>query len=246
MTEQEMPVMEHLAELRKRIILALLPVVAGAGGVYFFVPALIKFLTKPLTPYKLKLVYFSITEGFTTRVKLSLIMSVIVFSPLILYQVIAFIRPGLTVKERKVVGRGLIYLAVFFLAGVAVGYGLIFPRLLKFLITYGAHYMTPIFSGDTYFSFLLMTGLITGVTFIIPLFLIILGRLGLVGYRFLKKGRKFVILAGALLSGSIAPVADILTFLLLLLPILVLYEISIWVVFFMEKRKRKTEFEIEN
>jgi sec-independent protein translocase protein TatC len=241
MADQEMPVMEHLAELRKRIILALVPVVAGAGGIYFFIPSLIKYFTKPLTSFKLKLVYFSITEGFTTRVKLSLAMSIIIFSPFILYQLIAFIRPGLTAKERKIVFRGLIYLAVFFLAGVAVGYGLIFPKLLKFLIKFGTHYMTPVFSGNTYFSFLLMAGLITGVTFIIPLLIIILGKLGLVSYRFLKKGRKFVVLLGALLAGSIAPLTDIPTFLILLLPILILYEISVWVVYLIEKRNAKTD-----
>lgn len=239
MADQEMSVFEHLAELRRRLLIIFLAVLSLTILSYFQIPALIEFLTGPIRRYHLKLVYFSLTEGFTTRFKLAAFTSTILLSPLIFYQILAFIHPGLTGKERRVIYRSLFWLSLFFGTGVATGYLLFLPPLLKLLISYGKQYMVPVFSGNTYFSFVVMMGLVTGVTSIIPLLIIALGKLGLISFRALKKGRKFVIIGGLFLAGLISPVTDLVTFLFLLLPCLILYEVSVWTVFFIERRRAK-------
>lgn len=241
MVDNEMSVFEHLAELRRRLLTIFFSVTVCSGILYFQVPMLVKFLSKPIRKFKLQLVYFSLTEGFATRFKIAFFISVILLSPLIFYQILAFIHPGMTGKERRIIYRSLFWLSLFFMMGVTIGYLFFFPMFIRFLISYGKDYMVPVFSGNTYFSFMLMVGLIMGITWIIPLLIIALGKLGLINYRVLKKGRKYGIIGGIFLAGLIAPVTDFITFLFLLLPCLILYEVSVWVVFFRERRRAKAE-----
>lgn len=232
MTSQEMQVLEHLAELRKRLIIIIVAVAVASTAVYFNISYLVEFLSKPLEKFNLQIVYFQITEGFIVRVKISLLAGVLSMLPLIFYQLGAFINPGLTRKEKRIFYGITLIVSVFFLLGTAFGFKFLLPSALSFLVTYGQSYLTPIFSGDKYFSFVMMFSLVVGAAFILPLLIIFLGRLQLVSYKLLKKLRLPALITFLSLQILIIPALDLVSLILVSAPIIILYELSLWIVFF--------------
>jgi len=236
---KDMSVVEHLAELRKRLIIILSSIVVASTIIYNKVYYLIEILMKPLGKFKLNLVYFSITEGFITRMQISLFIGTIVVSPIILNQVAAFINPGLTKKERKFLYRNLFISFTLFLFGMTFGYILTLPYALSFLISYGQEYMTPLLSGSTYFSFIGIFCFFIGVMFLIPYAIVILGKMSLLSSKLLKKCRKYIIIVILTLEGLFISNAGLLICILTAAPIFVLYEASIWILYFIERRRKK-------
>ena len=234
-----MSVLEHLAELRRRLIVVSLSLLGFIVLTYWKISWIIKILLVPLQRYKLQLVYFSLVEGFMTRIKIALVLSLIIISPVIIYQFIAFIQPALSKKERRFFLTALFYLTASFMIGASFGFTIVLPASLNFFVTFGKSYLTPVFSGSAYFSFLMMLCLICGFIFLIPFALVFLGRLGLISSNSLKKWRKTVLIVLIATGGILAPATDWLTFMLLGLPVFILYELSIWVIFFLERARRK-------
>ncbi|GIM28083.1 Sec-independent protein translocase protein TatC [Clostridium polyendosporum] len=237
MVTEEMSVVDHLHELRKRLIIIIAFVSVAAIITYDKVYYLIKILLVPIAKYNLELVYFSLTEGFTTRMEISLFIGVIVTSPVILYQVAAFINPGLTKKEKKFLYKNIFFVSILFFGGLIFGYTLTLPYTLSFLISYGQGYMTPLLSGSTYFNFIGVFCFLTGIMFLIPYLIVLLSKISLLSSSKLKKWRKYVIIFILTLEGLFISNAGLLTCTLIAAPILLLYEISIWIVYFIEKRK---------
>lgn len=238
MAMEEMSVVDHLHELRKRLIIIIAFVSVAAIITYNKVYDLIKILLLPISKFKLELVYFSLTEGFTTRMEISLFMGVIATSPIILYQIAAFINPGLTKKERNLLYKNLFFLFILFFSGLVFAYALILPFTLNCLISYGECYMTPLLSGSTYFNFIGVLCFLTGTIFLIPYIIVLLAKLSLLSSKRLKKWRKYVIIFVLTLEGLFLSSAGFLTCALMAAPILLLYEASIWIVYFMEKRRK--------
>ncbi|MBC2582449.1 twin-arginine translocase subunit TatC [Clostridium sp. DJ247] len=236
---KEMSVVDHLNELRKRLIIIIICVAAAAGVIYEKVHYLIKILMTPIAKFKLDLVYFSITEGFVTRMEISLFTGAIVVSPIILYQIAAFINPGLSKKEKKLLYKNLFFISILFFSGIAFGYILIIPFMLSFLISYGQGYMTPLLSGGTYFNFIGIFCFFIGIVFLIPYVIVLLGKMSLLSSKKLKKWRKYIIIFTLTLEGLFISNAGLFTCILAALPILILYEASIWIVYFIEKRSKK-------
>ena len=142
-------------------------------------------------------------------------------------------------KEKIILYKSVFFIAMLFLFGVIFGYFLILPCTLIFLISYGKIYMTPLLVGSTYFNFIGLCCFFTGITFTIPFAIVILGKLTVINSKSLRKKRKFVIITTLVIEGMIIPSAGLMTFILAATPIITLYEISIWIVFFIEKRKKK-------
>lgn len=239
MADQDLPVLDHLAELRKRIIIVLVAVAMVMVVFYSRFHLLVEFLLEPVSRFKLDIAFFSLTEGFTTRLKLSTIASIIVNSPLILFQAAAFINPGMTKREKKILYSAVVSISLFFIGGALFGYFVLFPNVIYFLISYSQSYMMATLSGDRYFSFIGVFCLIMGGIFVIPLVLVFLGKLEMLSYRILKKSRLPVFFAVLAVVGTVMPVLDFFTLGLTAAPILLLLEISIWVVFFMERGRKK-------
>jgi sec-independent protein translocase protein TatC len=235
----EMSVVDHLSELRKRLIIIIISVAIAAGLIYDKVYYLIKILMHPIAKFNLNLVYFSITEGFITRMEVSLFTGAIVVSPIILYQISAFINPGLTKKEKRLLYKNLFFTVILFLSGIAFGYILIIPFILNFLISYGQGYMIPLLSGSTYFNFIGIFCFFIGIVFLIPYAIVLLGKMSLLSSKRLKKWRKYIIIFTLTLEGLFISNAGLVTCILTVLPILVLYEISIWIIYFMERKNKK-------
>lgn len=241
MADKDIAVSEHLYELRKRLIIILSVLTVATIISYYNVPAVVNFLVKPLGNLKLQLVFFDMTEGFVVRIKIALFTALIAVSPVIFYHFVLFINPGLEKKEKKLLYRSVVFISALFFAGIVFGYLMVLPYTLNFLISYGQNYMKPVLSGDMYFSFIGMFCLVTGITFVIPLALTFFGYIGLVHSKLLRKWRKIVFISTIVVETMVLPMADIFTYILTAAPILILFEASIWIVYFMERKKKKTE-----
>jgi sec-independent protein translocase protein TatC len=222
----DMTFIDHLAELRGRLMVCLIGLTLAAVFCYGQAPQWAAAFTG-IGGKALKLAYFSVAEGFSVRVKIAVLVGAILISPLLFWQAAAFINPGLTGRERRMIQYSALLLSLFFLGGTAFGYWILLPRLLAFLFALGLAYLKPALSGDAYFSFILEVLCLSGIIFAFFPVLLVMGRFGLVDAALLRKGRKYFWLALISFGGIIAPIADLWGFLLMVLPLGIFYEIAI-------------------
>jgi len=241
MAANEMSVVDHLHELRKRIIICLISISVAAFFIYDRVSYLINILMKPIVKFNLSLVYFKLTEGFVTRIEVSIITALIITSPIIIYEILAFVGVGSTTKEKKFLYKIVFIISSLFIMGMVFGYTMILPHSLSFLILYGSTYLKPVLNGSTYFNFIGIFCLYTGIMFLIPYVLVILGKLSLINSKILRKKQIPVILGVIVVEGVLLPSVDLLTFVVAAAPVLLMYEVSIWVIYLNELRKRRRE-----
>ncbi|HEY8891278.1 MAG TPA: twin-arginine translocase subunit TatC [Clostridium sp.] len=241
MAANEMSVVDHLHELRKRIIICLISISSAAILIYDNVIYLINILMRPIAKFNLSLAYFKLTEGFVTRMEVSLIAALIITSPIIIYEILAYVGVGLTKKEKKFLYKNAFMLISLFILGTVFGYTMILPHTLGFLISYGITYLKPVLNGSTYFNFIGVFCLYTGIMFLIPYVLVILGKLSLISSKILRKKQIPVMLGVLVVEGVLLPSVDFLTFVVAAAPVLFMYEVSIWVIYLNERRKRRRE-----
>jgi len=239
MAANEMTVVDHLHELRKRIIICLISISAAAFLSYQQVNYLINILVKPIAKFNLSLVYFRLTEGFITRLEIALIAALIVTSPIIIYESLAFVGTGLTKIEKKSLYKNAFILLSLFILGIVFGYTMILPHSLSFLISYGNSYLKPVLNGSIYFNFIGVFCFYIGIMFLMPYVLVILGKLSLISSRILRKKQIPVILGVLVVEGVLLPSVDFFTFAMAAAPVLLMYEISIWIIFLGERKKRR-------
>ncbi|MDQ0497080.1 twin-arginine translocase subunit TatC [Paenibacillus brasilensis] len=233
--DTDRPVVEHLAELRRRLIVTVASVIVLTAVIYSKAFLIVEVLKRSVGNEWLDLAFFSLTGAFVLRVKLSFIASLIALSPLIGYQLFAFIGPGLTAKERKVLLSAVFYMVPCFVLGVVLSYVVVVPSVLHALLTYGNSYMKAALSGEEYISFIAMLCVVFGLVFTLPFPLIALGKLGLLRSSWMKKVRVSIVLSVLIGEGLFA--ADITSVILLAIPLILIYEISLRVVIRMEKRR---------
>jgi sec-independent protein translocase protein TatC len=219
-----MTVLQHLAELRCRLIAAGAAFLAASLACFAAAAPIRRFLTRPAGG--LALVYFSPPEAFTAQFKLALLAGTALASPLILYELFAFIYPALTPFEKRTCLRALIGIALLFCGGAVFAYLVAFPLVLRFLLDYGGGSVTPKLSIGEYISFFFSFHLFFGAVFQLPLAAWTLGRLDLIRARVLQRGRKYALLVILVLAAVLTP-PDPFTQLLLALPLLLLYELCI-------------------
>ena len=239
MKENEIAVTDHLEELRKRIIIALSLVAVASTIAYSKIILLIEFMMKPLEGFNLELVFFSLTEGFITRFKLAVFVGIVFMSPVIFYEIMAFIIPGLKKKEKVLLYCSIFFLCLFFISGILFGYVILLPYVLDFLMSYSKSYLNPILSGSMYLGFIGAFCFVVGIIFIIPLLILVLGLVGIINSKILRKSRRYMILGLAAIELSFIPGTDMLTFFVIILPVVIAYEIAIWIIYFIERRKIK-------
>jgi sec-independent protein translocase protein TatC len=241
-TQVTMTILEHLEELRSRLVKILIATAIGFGIGYYFSNEIFAYLKKPLIlalPEASKnLIYTGLTEAFFTYLKVGLLAGIFIASPFILYQIWAFISPALYKKERTVL-MGVTVVSVFlFVGGAAFGYYVVFPVgfdvLLKMTSNTGE---LPMIKMQEYFSFVMWMLLAFGACFELPVVIFLLGRFGIVSYQGLKKFRVYALLGAFILGGVLTPTPDVVNQTLLAVPLIILYEISIWVVYFFGKKK---------
>ena len=233
-----MSLVEHLGELRFRVTRAAMGIFVGMCLSWGLSDHLFSLIRKPIEPYLPNggLVYTAPIDKFMAHIKIAFVFGMIVSAPYWLYQFWKFISPALYKNEKKVAG-GFVFFGTFqFLLGVAFSYFIVLPMAFKFLMHFGGDIDKPMITIDHYLDFFSQTALIFGLAFEMPVVISFLGLVGLVSQRFLKEKRRYAVVAIAVVSAIAAP-PDALSMILLLVPLWLLYEVSIVVVGFFEKRK---------
>ena len=227
--DEKVPFTSHLEELRNRLITSFIAIGVGAVISFAFKERLFNILVRPLIKVMEEgdtLIFTGLPEAFFTYLKVSLLAGIIVSSPVILYQFWMFVAPGLYKKERRMMGPIVLLSSFFFIGGALFGYFIVFPWGFKFFLGFATETIRPLPSMKEYFAFSAKLLLAFGLVFELPLVLTFLARLGIVSVDFLKKNRKYALLlffAGA----AILTPPDVVTQVMMALPLMVLYEISI-------------------
>ena len=241
MDEKNAPIMEHLNELRRVLIIAIIALIAGTLAAYiFFLQDAMDLIMAPITSLNVELNFFKPAEAFLAQLKVALLAGCIIASPVILWQIICFILPALYKHERRIFF-ALIFSCIFlFVAGIAFGYFFVLRLGLKALLFTFSGNMNPVISVESYVSFVLSFLIPFGLVFEIPLFVYFLTKAGIVDPVMLRTKRKYVILIILILAAMLTP-PDIISQLFLAFPMLLLYEISIEISSSVYKRKLKKE-----
>jgi len=217
----EMSLFEHLEELRFRLFYSLIAAVIAIVACFFAVRPIVALLELPAQGVK----FLQIAPGefFWVSLKVAGYSGLIVASPFILYQAIRFVLPGLTRRERRLLGPVVLGSGVLFFAGLGFSYIALIPAALNFFISYGADVVEQAWSIERYFEFVLLLMFGTGLVFQVPVLQLILAQLGLVSSRQMLSGWRYVILAAAILGAVITPSTDPVTQSLLAGAVLGLY-----------------------
>ena len=227
----EMPFLDHLEEFRWRLIKSIAAIVALAIVAFVFSDYLFSALWYPLhqAAPELKIHYFKVTEGFTTRLKLSIVGGAIAAAPIVFYQIWKFILPGLYNREVKVIVPIVVFSTFFFFLGGVFCYFILLPLGLKFFYTQAPAGTEPTLMMGNYLSFILALILSFGIVFQLPVVSFFLGKIGLISSKTLASGRRYALIVIAILAAVITP-PDFISQLGIGIPLYILYEISIIVV----------------
>jgi sec-independent protein translocase protein TatC len=239
---KEAPLLEHLVELRTRLVRCLIAVGVGFAACYAFAERLLDILLKPLTdvmPAGSKLIATSLPETFFTVMKLAMVAGIFVASPYIFYQLWKFAAPGLYKEERKIIVPVAISSAICFVGGALFGYFIVFPFGFKFFVDYASDYITVMPTISAYFSLAVTLLFAFGLIFELPVFIFFLTSLGLVSTKALRKFRRWAILLSFIVAAILTPTPDAINQLLMAGPMVVLYELGIWVSWFVDKSRKE-------
>ena len=269
--EKILTLIEHLVELRKRLIIIIVVVVIGMGIAWNFSEHLLTFIERPLTgPTYLsdlkiraygemkkrypslyarfdleketkvsvtarKLNYSAPLEPFFIQCKIALIMGFILALPVVFLQVWRFVAPGLTVRERRLVVPFVSTATVSFCVGALFFLVVIWPVIINFSLSYESEGLQSWFNISSYVNFCLRLILIFGLIFELPVLSLLLSRFGIVTGKLLARNRKYAVLASAIIA---AFHADLITMFVVMVPLYLMYEVSIWVAYLFEKKKQ--------
>lgn len=240
---EEMPLLGHLQELRKRIILIFIFIFLGFCLCYGFAEEIFSFIVTPLRmelPPNGKLIFTALPEAFFVYLKVSFLAGMFLMSPFIFYQIWAFIAPGLY-REEKLYAMGIgICSGLFFIGGGAFCYYNVFPAAFRFFLGFSNAYIEAMPSLDVFLSFSLKLLFAFGLIAQMPLFAFFLGRLGLISVRGMNRFRKYFILCAFIVGAMLTP-PDVFSQTLMAIPMLLLYEFSICIVFFIERSAMKKD-----
>lgn len=245
MAEEKSPFTSHLDELRKRIIICIVAVAVGFFGSYFFAEQIFDILIKPLQaelPPDSMFIFTGLPEAFFVYLKLSLFGGILLASPVLLWEVWCFVAPGLYDQEKKYVYPFVIFSTLLFATGVSFGYFVVFPIAFKFFMGYSSEIIKPLPSIKEYLNFSCKLLFAFGVVFELPLFTLFLAKIGLVNEKMLRSKRKFAILGIFAVAAILTP-PDVVSQILMAIPLLVLYEISILVAKYFGKKEEEEEEE---
>jgi sec-independent protein translocase protein TatC len=277
--EKVLPFIEHLVELRKRLIIIVVAVVIGMGAAWSFSSEVLVFIEKPLkgktylteikksvyaevkkrapslyNHYKLekemedttkdrRLNYSAPLEPFFVQCKISLIAGFILVLPIVLHQIWVFISPGLTWKEKRMVVPFVTAGTFTFCLGAMFFLIIIWPVIINFSLSYELEGLQSWFNLSSYVNFCLRLILVFGLIFELPVVALLLSRIGLVSYSLLARNRKYALLASSIVA---AFHADLITMFVIMVPLYLMYEISVWVAFvFAKKRPAPADASVE-
>jgi sec-independent protein translocase protein TatC len=225
-SDANMSLIDHLQELRRRLIIIIAAVAIGSTACYFFAAELVHLITAPAG----KLYYMNPAEAFFAYLRVSFFAGFLLALPIVLYQVWAFIVPALTSKERTVSVILVPTSVILFFVGLAFSYYFVLPAGIKFFMGFATEELQPLFSLGQYLSFVISFLLPFGFIFELPLFILVLAKLGVINSKMLVAKRKLVLVMTFVIGAVISPTPDVFSQTMIAVPMLILYEISILVV----------------
>ena len=236
---EEATLVEHLGELRTRLLIGLGALVPTFIFTFAFHTRIVEWLTDPL-PDDRQLVTLGVTEPFTTSVKVSLLAAVALTLPILLYQLWSFLAPAITEDAQRIVSGFVALSTLLFAGGVAFCYFVVLPRALEFLTSFDEDLYDIQIRASYYYSFTAVTLLATGLAFQMPIFILALVRLRVLSASQLRKNRRIGIVLMVVFA-VLLPTVDPVSLALEVVPLLILFELSIWLSTYMEKRWRLEE-----
>ncbi len=243
--EKKMAFTAHLVELRQRLIVCAIAVIVGFSICYAFSEELYDYLKAPLIPALPEgsefMAFTGVVEPFFTYLKVALVAGIILASPVILYETWAFVAPGLYENERRWFLPVVLVSVILFAAGVSFAYKVVFPVGFKYLLSFASPELRPVLSMELYFGLATKLLVAFGVVFQLPLFVLVLSRLGIVDVGMLVSYWKYALVV-ALIVGALLTPPDAFSQFLMAGPIMILYGISI-VVAKVFGKKRNTDDE---
>ena len=241
---QSMSFLAHLEELRRRIIWCIVYIGVGFFLCFAYAEKIYGYMQRPIMEALQKnkmpkeLVYLNPTEPFNIYLKVGLIAGVFLASPFVLYQVWAFISPGLYRHEKKYVVPFMVCTVALFLAGGYFGYRLVYPQALEFLIGYGRQFKPMITIGE-YTDLFMVIILGLGIIFEMPILVFFLSLFGIVNARFMIRNFRYAILVIFIVAAIVTPTTDIMNLCIFAAPMIILYALSIGVAFLVHPSRRK-------
>ena len=239
--EKYAPMLEHLDELRTRLVRCVLALLLGMViCLALFQQQLTDIIMGPFMLLEQNMVYTAFAEGFLFQLKIALLGGCVLASPVIIWQIMRFILPALYSNEKKVFFIMTFFGIVLFVGGVCFGYFLVLQPVMETLIRLAATELTPMITASSYMSFVLGFLIPFGLVFEIPMVVYFLTMVGIINPTMLTKNRKYVLLVVLVLAAMLTP-PDIVSQLCLAAPMMLLYEVGIQISRFVYKRKQKKE-----
>lgn len=239
MADNSMSMMEHLEELRKRLIVSSIGFVIAFGVGFFLAKPTILYLQHNKAAEGIQMNYFRVTDPFNLFMQMAFVIGLIIVSPLLLYQLWAFVSPGLYKHERKVTLSYIPIMVILFLAGVAFSFYILFPYVLHFMAKLSASlHINSVIGINEYFHFLLQLTIPFGFVFELPVLVMFLTRLGIITPFFLGKIRKYAYFILLIMAGLITP-PDVMSQLIVMIPLVILYELSVLISRYTYKKAMK-------
>jgi sec-independent protein translocase protein TatC len=230
-----MTLVDHLEELRNRVLRSLLAVVLGAAACLVFVKPLVKLLEMPA--HGIRFLQLAPGEFLFVSIKVAGYAGLTIALPYVLYEVLAFVLPGLTRRERRLVAPAVAGSAVLFAAGLAFAWWALVPAALAFLVNYGADVVEPSWSIERYLDFVLLLMVATALAFQLPVLQLLLGSLGLINSRTMLAAWRWVVVVAAIAGAVLTPSTDPVTMLLLSGAITALFLLGVALVALVERVK---------
>jgi len=241
----EMPFLDHLEELRWRILRSLAAIVVGFALGLWLVQhfQLVNLLKQPIAPYLTgaggKLIVTSPTDPVMIVFKLGFLVGVVLASPVILWQVWAFLAPALYAREKKALVPALFVGLGLFLVGAVVAYLFVVPQALHVLFSFQTEAIQPFITYDAYFDFVLQVVLALGLSFELPLVIVILAWLDVIGPEELSRFRRFAIVGSCVAGALLSPGTDLISMIMMTIPLILLYEVGYAGAVIIQRRRRK-------
>lgn len=232
-----MTLIEHLTELRYRLIKAFQGIIVGVAVGIYFSENILTVIRAPVLKYLGQggLVFTGVLDKFMAHLKVGFLGGIILTCPYWLYHVWAFISPALYKNERRFAAGFIVAGTVLFMVGVAFVYYLVFPAAFQYLFTIGGDVDKPMITIDEYLSFFTITTIMFGLAFELPVILMVLAVMGVINSRFLREKRRYAFVGLAIVAAVVTP-PDAISMIMLLIPMMFLYESSVWLIhFFIDK-----------
>jgi len=233
--ENKLTLLSHFQELRKRLIRGVIAVAIAAALSFIFYEWIFYILILPAQG--INLIYIEMTEMIGTIMKVCLASGLVLAMPYLTFQGIMFISPALTHKEKRYVYIILPWITIMFLVGVLFGYFILIPPATNFLITFGSDIATPQIKVGNYISIITRLLLAIGLVFEMPVVTTFLARIGIVKAKWLADKRRMAIIVAFILAAIITPTFDPINQCLVAIPLIILYELSIWLAKLVQRKK---------